>query len=430
MEEQEPSGNMDHSETTFPSPHSPTTDVCDETGNSVRSSPESGAKRPALAQRLAEAFRDGVASARPDCDKRPAVGTVPGVKKNRLESSDTGIRDRVIREGGTAAAVVGEKAAGVLGAFGQWVKKAPALTQKYAEAFRDGAASVKPRGERVQGDKGATAAKEQEAPTDARMVLERVFKTGESVAGFVRDAVSVVKPGEVIGVRQKIRLGEKKINQLYIDIGGEVAESWRDGLVETDKLAALLDELRKSEEDVLNLQANVVESTAAGQPAAARRAQAAKKAEAFTPPAEDKEDRCVAAGDADAKLDKPVEPLDQGIDQPLLDDSGKEALSESENRPDVAPDPVVAELSVSVEPDPEAPESHAIPEAQIDPAAQPQDQSGGGAEPALEPAIAIHSLPANPGQQESDSVAGPALPEEPEARQEKKDEREKDRNDK
>jgi len=408
MEEQEPSGNMDHSGTPSRSPHSPTNNIYDETGSSARNSPESGAKRPVLAQRLTEAFREGVASARPDYDRRPDVGSAPRAKNKRQESSDAGIRDRVIREGGSAAAVVGEKAAGVLGAFAELVKKAPALTQKYAEAFRDGAASVKPREGRVLWKEGPTAAREKGAPADGRAILDRVAKAGEAVAGFVRSAVSVAKPGEAIGVRQKIRQAEKKINQLYLDIGGDVARSWSDGLVETDKLAALLDEQRKSEEEILNLQAHLAEFAAANKTAAAGSPERVKTEAAFTPAA-DKEDSRVDAGDSGAKLDEPVEHLDQGIDQPLVDEPEKRSLSELENRPELAPDPVVADLSVSVEPDTEAPESHPIPEDQVDAEAAPQEESDGGAVPATESAIAISSLPADSGQEESDGGAVPEI---------------------
>jgi len=407
MKEQEPSGNMDHPETVFRSPDSPANDVCDETGSPARNSPESGAKRPALAQRLTEAFREGVASARPDSDRRPDVGTAPRAKNKRQESSDTGIRDRVIREGGAAAAVVGEKASGVLGAFAQWAKKAPALTQKYAEAFRDGAASVKPREGRVLWKERPTAAREKGAPADGRAILDRVAKAGEAVAGFVRSAVSVAKLGETIGVRQKIRQAEKKINQLYLDIGGDVARSWSDGLAETDKLAALLDEQRKSEEEILNLHAQLAEFAAANKTAAAGSPQRVKTEAAFTPEA-DKEESRADAGDSGAKLDEPVEHLDQGIDQPLVDEPEKRSLSELENRPELAPDPVVTDLSVSVEPDTEASESHATPEAQVDAEAAPQEASDGGDVPAIESAVANNSLPAKSGQEESDGRAKPA----------------------
>jgi hypothetical protein len=373
MEKQEPSGNMDHQETVSPSPQSPAADVYDGTGGSVRNLPELGAKRPALVQRLAEAFREGVASARPNCERSPDVGTLPRARKTRKESGDTGIRDRVIREGGSAAAMVGEKAAGVLGALTQWAEKAPALTQKYVEAFRDGAASVKQRKVTVQQEAGPTAARKKWGGADGREILDAVSKAGQSAAGFVLAAFSVVKPGEAIGVRQKIRKIEKKIDQLYLDIGADVAKSWSDGIVETDRLAALHDDLLKSEEEIRNLRTHLATFAAANKTAAAESPQRVAKEAALTPEA-DKEESRDDAGDSRATLDDPVEHPDQGIDQPL-DVPEKEPSSESENRPEIVPDPQVADLSVSLEPDSQASESYAMPEAQVDPEAAPQEES-------------------------------------------------------
>lgn len=211
MEKRQPSGAIDNPEVIFPSDNSPTTDIKDEIGNTSRNSLESEEKRPALAQRLAEAFREGVASTKSDYDKRPEVRIPPPAKKNRQEPSDAGVLDRVIREGGSAVAVVGDKAASALDSVVQLAKKAPAMTHKYAEAFREGAASVKLRESREQRD---------DLPP---------------VAG------------------KKIRMYKKNINNLYIEIGREAVNSWGKGPVETEKVAELLDELRKNEEEIQNL---------------------------------------------------------------------------------------------------------------------------------------------------------------------------------
>jgi hypothetical protein len=309
--------------------------------------------------------------------------------------------DRVIREGGAAAAGVGEKASGVLGGFVQLVRKAPNLTQKYAEAFRVGAASVQSRGVRETGA-GATAAKSKGTSFDGRAILGRVFKAGESAAGFVREAVSVVKPGEAIGASQKIRLGQKKINQLYIDIGGEAANSWSGGLVETEKLAALLAELRQSEAEIQAMQAQFAAVATAGK-AAVRKRQTIKKETAFTATEDQKDSRVDAAGSG-ATADEPVE-------QPLIDALEEEVAPVPENRVDVTPDPdvtpEVGDLSVALAPMTEA--------------------SDGDAEPVIESAIDINSLPADSAQEESDSDADPALPEDSDPNQEKKSGAKKDK---
>lgn len=408
MEEQEFSDKVDHPETLITPPLPPPTindNVHDAAGSAARNSPETEAQRPALSHRLTEAFREGVASARPDYGQRPDAGTAPRAKMNRPESSGAGMLDRVIKEGGAAAAGMGDKAADVLGGVVQLVKKAPTLTQKYAEAFRAGAASVQSRGGKERREEGAPAARGKGASLDGRAILDRVFKAGESAVGFVREAVSVVKPGEVIGARQKIRLGQKKINQLYIDIGGEAANSWSDGLVETEKLAALLDELRQSEEEILTMQAaQQAEVATAGKTTAAKRRQTTKKGTAVAA-ATDQEDSRVDAGDSGAALYEPVEqPLiddleevspepenrvdagdlgatsDEPVEQPLIDDLG-EVSPEPENHVDVTPEPdatpEVGNLSVFV-----APESYAVPE-QIDAETAQPEESGSEAEPAL-----------------------------------------------
>lgn len=405
MEEKEFSGNIDHPEILSPSPTSPTTDVHDATGSAALNSREAEAQKPALSQRLTEAFREGVDSARPDLDQRPDVKIPPRAKKNRQESSDAGVLDRVIQGGGSVAAGVGDKAAGVLGGFVQLVKKAPAMTQKYAEAFREGAASVKPRASKERREEGPTAAKAKGAVSDGRAILDRLFKAGASAAGFVREAVSVVKPGEVFGAGQKIRLGRKKINQLYIDIGGEAVNSWSDGLVETEKLAALLDELRRSEEEIQTMQTHLSEVATAGKTAAARSSQRVKKEAAVTP-ATEQEDIRVDTDDSGAMLDEPVDHIDHldhsGVDQPLLDNlEEKGALPEPENRADVTLDPditpEVGALSVPVASDSEALESYAVHEDQVDAETALEEESDGGVE-----------------------SASPALPEEPDLKKKKK----------
>ncbi|HLA27993.1 MAG TPA: hypothetical protein VJZ49_08865 [Syntrophales bacterium] len=334
MEEQNSSGNIENPETISSSPGSPPAD--DGTGGAY--SLEADEKKPALTLRLAEVFREGVASARPDYYQRQDVEMPPPAKKNRQEAAGT--QDRVIQGVGSAAAGVGDKVSDVLGAFVQLAKKAPPLMHKYAEAYRDGAASVKQRAGVERRQAGPAAAKAKWASADGRAILNRVFKAGESAAGFIREAVSVVKPAvEVSGVRQKIRRGEKRINSLYVDIGAEVVNAWVSGPVETERISTFIEELQKSEEEIQKLQTHLAEVAAASKEAA-RSPQMVKKE---APPPIAQEDIRVAAGDSGAK---PEEPFDH-LDQPSVDHPGEGALPQQENPPDVAPDG--ADLSVPTE---------------------------------------------------------------------------------
>ena len=309
MEKQDASVAIDSQEIKSPSDHSPAADAHDEIRSTTRNFLEPEEKKPPLAQRLADAFREGVASTKPDYDKRPEVRIPPPVKKNRQESSDTGVLDRVIQEGGSAAAAVGDKAASVLDSVVELVKKAPDMLHKYVEAFREGAALVKPREGRERREVLPPSAKKNGSPSDGRVILDRVFHAGASAAKIVRGTVAAVKPGEVSGAGRKIRRCKKKIGNLYIEIGREVVNSWGNGPVETEKVAELLDQLRKNEEEIQNLQEHIAEVAAARKTKAAGSQQAAKEA-VFTPasdkPASDKEDISFDAGVSGAKLGEQV----------------------------------------------------------------------------------------------------------------------------
>ena len=287
MEEKDPSGAIDNPEIISPFANSPTTDVHDKTGSPSPNSLGSAEKRPSLAQRLAKAFREGVASAKPDYDKRPEVRIPPPAKKNRQGSSDTGVLDNVIQEGGSAAAVIGDRVAGALDSAVELVKKAPNMLHKYVEAFREGAASVKPREGRERKETRPPSAKKHGSPSDGRVAIGRVWQSVGSAAEMVRGAVANLQWGEVSGAGRKIRGCQEKISDLYFEIGREAANSWGREPFETEKVAELLDELRKNEEEIQNLQKLIAEVAAAKKTKTARSQQAAKEAvlTPATPPA-------------------------------------------------------------------------------------------------------------------------------------------------
>jgi hypothetical protein len=231
MEEQKNTSPVDNPETISPAvdspdPNPPPPDVHDEIGSASRNSSEPDEKMPALARRLAEAFREGVASTKPDYDRRPDVGIPPAAKKNRQQSDDEEMPDDIIRGEGSAAAIVGDKAASALGSVVELIKKTPAMTRKYAEAFREGAASVKPEG-RERREERPPAAKKNGLPSGGGAILERVFRSVDAAAEIVLGAV---KPGEVGRAGKKLRICKKKIDNLYIEIGRETFDSCKSGL--------------------------------------------------------------------------------------------------------------------------------------------------------------------------------------------------------
>ena len=333
MEEQNTTGNIGDPETISPSPSAPVSDVHDEAVAAVRDSVAVEEKGPPLTKRLSEAFREGMASAGPEGKTKTAVKIPPRPREDRPEERGEGVLKKVIQGGGSVVAGVGDAAAGALSAFVQFVKKTPDLTQKYAEAFRAGAASVKPRdGVNQRETAGPAAAKQKQTPTDGREILHRLWQVGEAATGFVREAVSVVNPGEVVGARQKIRVAQKKINQLYIDIGSEAANSWSDGLLETEKLATLLDELRRKEEEILSVEAHLAQVAAAGKTEAARKSPTATQRKASAP--------------ADGNEVSPVAASDETEESP--DQQQKDGSAPVDNLPGVFP--VGADSVAAVEP--------------------------------------------------------------------------------
>ena len=261
-----------------PVPDSPPLDLHDELGNASQNSIKPEKEVLGLSQRLSEAFRDGVASTKPDYAKRPEVKIPPPEKKNRPESSDAGILDGIIQEGGSAVAMVGDKVAGAVDSVVQLLKNTPVMTGKYAQAFREGAASVK-SGEgrqRRQEPEQTSSTKINWLPSGGGVILDKVIQSVDSATEIVR---SVLKPGEGGGAGNKIGLNKKKIDNLYIEIGRETVSSWNSGAIETEKISELLAELRKNEEEIQNLQDHIAEAAAARKPETPKRRQAAKETE-------------------------------------------------------------------------------------------------------------------------------------------------------
>ena len=83
---------------------------------------------------------------------------------------------------------------------------------------------------------------------------------GDSAADVVRGVLTSVKPGKAGEVEKQIRLSEKRIRDLYVEIGREAADSWSSGgPVETAKVGSLLEEFRKQEEEIQKLRATSAE---------------------------------------------------------------------------------------------------------------------------------------------------------------------------
>ena len=282
MEARKPSDAIENLE--IPSPASPTTDAHDGVDSASVDSSLSEEKRLSLARRIAEAFREGVASAKADYVKRPEVEIPPAEKTKRQESADARILDRAIQEGGSAAAAVADKAAIVLDRVVQLAKKAPAVTRKFAQAFREGAASVKPREGRERTERPSQSAEQHRSASKGKGMLNSVLHANLSAREILRGAVTAVKPSAVRGARRKIRICKKRINNLYIEIGCEAVNAWGSGPDETEKVAGLLDEARKNEEEIQKLLDLIAEIAAAKKTDAAR-SQPAEKEVVFSPAA-------------------------------------------------------------------------------------------------------------------------------------------------
>ena len=184
--------------------------------------------------------------------RRPRRPTPP--QRDRQPSDYSGKLDRVIQEGRSAAAVVGDKASSVLDSVVHLAKKTPALPTKWAEAFREGAASVRPRAGKAQEDPIPRSTVRQ-ASAD-RGIGDWMSQVGDSAADVVRGVLTSVKPGKAGEVEKQIRLSEKRIRDLYVEIGGEAADSWScGGPVETEKVGSLLEEFRKQEDVIQKLRA-------------------------------------------------------------------------------------------------------------------------------------------------------------------------------
>ena len=235
-----------------------------------------------MARRIAEAFREGIASAKADYVKRPEVKIPPAEKTKRQESADARILDRAIQEGGSAAAAVADKAAIALDRVVQLAKMAPAVTHKFAQAFREGAASVKPREGRERTERLPQSAEQHRSASKGKGMLDSALHPGVSAREILRGAVTAVKPSAVRGARRKIRMCKKRIDNLHIEIGCEAVNAWGSGPVETEKVARSVDEVRKNEEEIEKLLDHIAEIEAARKTDAARSQPAAKEV-AFSP---------------------------------------------------------------------------------------------------------------------------------------------------
>ena len=302
MKEQDHPDDMDHPENISTRDNVPADDASDHVGSASRSSSGPEKTTPALSQRLAEAFREGIASAKPDHDKRPKVTIPPSlqasVQKDRQRSDSARTLDRVIQEGGSAASVLYDKAAEALGSAVRLTKTAPAISTKWAQAFREGFTSVRPREARERKDRTPYSGNRQ--PSGDRGIMDRILQVGGSAAEVVRGAVASVQPGEARGAERKIRTAEKRIKDLYVEIGHEAVGSWsKGGPVVTEKLDELLEELRRNEEEIRNLKEHISETVVAKKAEAVRSQQAAK--EAVISPASDKEEIGLDTGVSGAK---------------------------------------------------------------------------------------------------------------------------------
>ncbi|MBI4766560.1 MAG: hypothetical protein HY787_18500 [Deltaproteobacteria bacterium] len=257
MEEQDRSGKSDYSGNS-PSTDNPLADpVPDPAPSPSRSSGEPERKEASRTQRLSEAFWEGVSSAKPDNQKQSPTREAAPAPKDRPSSAQPALLDWLIQSGKSTAAAIGDKASSLVDSIADLAKKAPSIPTKWGEAFREGAVSVRRPGA-VKPESEAVPPPAGSPTTVGKGIWDSMSQIGDSAAGFVRDALVTFKPGEAGEIEKKIRLGEKKIRELYVEIGREAAESWSSGgPVETEKVRFLMDEFRKQEDIIQKLRATI-----------------------------------------------------------------------------------------------------------------------------------------------------------------------------
>ena len=281
MEEQDLFGNIDNPDRTTPSDPSPASDAPHTKAGVIRLSLETGKKALPLSRRLAEAFREGVATAKSGNGAIKKEKMPPPDSRIQAQSGGRGFLDRAKEEGGSAAAVVYDKTAGALGSVVELVKKTPVESRRLLDAFREGAASVKRKDVGSTGAETRRPAKTDRGKSLGAAVLDRVFKAGDTAKESVRGAVASVKPGATRNAESKIRKCEKEIKKRYVHIGREAVEAWSSGgPVETGKIEALIAEVVKNEEEIHSLRLYMAENAAARQAEAIVRTKAVESADA------------------------------------------------------------------------------------------------------------------------------------------------------
>jgi hypothetical protein len=218
---------------------------------------------PSRTKRLSEAFWEGVSSAKPGVvspkpgneKQAPARGAPPS-PKNRPSSGPPALMDWLIQSGKSAAAAIGDSVSNLPDSVAKLAKKKPSFPTKWGEAFREGTAKVRRNGVKPIAE---TIPPPAGSPTAVgKGIWDSMSQIGDSAAEFVRDALVTFIPGGAGEIEKKIRLGEKKIRDLYVEIGREAVGSWSSGgPVETEKVLSLMDEFRKQEDIIQKLKVSI-----------------------------------------------------------------------------------------------------------------------------------------------------------------------------
>lgn len=252
--------------------------------------PAAAAAPPPLKRRLADAFREGVASARTDRVREAPAASRPADSTARRYADGRQMLDWAFEQGRSAAGVVRESAAVAVNYAGQIAGNTPAASMRVARALREGAASV-----RRQGGAEWKLRTPQLSGEGASAVVNATVAGASQLGATARqlfvDVVSAVKPGAERTATRGIRIAKLRIATLYTEIGREAVEAWGDGPVVTEKLGSLLHELRQNEEEVQRFNALIEadraeRAAAAARPRPSTRAASPKVDEAESKPAE------------------------------------------------------------------------------------------------------------------------------------------------
>ncbi|MEI6666941.1 MAG: hypothetical protein WCP29_02210 [Acidobacteriota bacterium] len=260
-----------------------TTDAPDEftyaTDANNQSAPPSVAKAP-LGQRLADAFREGMASTRSNDSVRPsAKSRAAAPPSSSTSAARSEVFDWAVRSSRTAASAMRDKTVVAIRYAGQLAGQTPGATQKLAQAVRDGAASVRGAAAATTERMAPAAGSATASASAVREKLSSLFDVSSAARQVLGGIVAAVNPGSERAALRGIRLGKRRIVELYAEVGREAVEAWGEGPVVTDKLSDLFEQVKTQDREIQRLteQVAAIQAQRAAEAEAVRQRRAAAR---------------------------------------------------------------------------------------------------------------------------------------------------------